>query len=284
VLSFSVTNQVGWIADLVNFQTDKIIIAVVVDVRAAAVYEIASRVVMGVRSAAVMSVSAMITTSAAEIAMAGREVIGGLYRRYLLRSCALAFPLFMLVAVSSPFLLVAWLGEAPGDSELLVPFLTLAYLVNITTGAGSTIAIGAGHPGLVSVNAVLVAALNVVLTLALAGPFGLWGIVAGTFVAVSLGGALFNVRFLRMFELPLRDLLGGVLPSGSLAIGLAIPPAIFTLLVGTPSDRWTAVLGLAVVGLVYVVPYWLIATRRGFLPRQLEFPPLRHSGSVGSAA
>jgi len=44
------------------------------------------------------------------------------------------------------------------------------------------------------------------------------------------------------------------------------------------------VLGLAVVGLLYVLPYWLIATRRGFLPRQLEFPPLRHSESVGSAA
>jgi O-antigen/teichoic acid export membrane protein len=284
VLAFSLKTQIGWIADLVNFQTDKIIIALVVDVRAAAVYEIASRVVMAVRSAAVMSVSAMITTSAAAIAEAGREVVGGMYRRYLLRSCALAFPLFAVVAVSAPFLLIAWLGEAPGDSELLVPFLTLAYVVNITTGAGSTIAIGAGEPGMVSINSVLVAGLNVVLTLALAGPFGLWGIVAGTFLAVTFGGVLFNARFLRRFGLPVRDFLAGTLPSGVLAFGLALPPAAFALLVGTPDDRLTAVLCLAAAGLAYLVPYWLLATRRGLLPRQLEFPPMRRHETLGSAA
>jgi O-antigen/teichoic acid export membrane protein len=280
VLSFSLKSQVGWIADLVNFQTDKIIIAVVVDVRAAAAYEIASRVVMAVRSAAVMTVSAMITHAAAEITTAGREVIGGMYRRYLLRSCGLSFPLFALVAVSAPFLLIAWLGEAPGDSALIVPFLTLAYVINITTGAGSTIAMGAGHPGLVSVNAIIVAALNVALTIALAGPFGLWGVVGGTFIAVSFGGLWFNARFLRLFKLPLRDYLAGTLPTGVLAFGLAIPLAVFTIAVGLPGDRLTAILCLAGVTIAYAAPYWLIATRRGFLPRQLEFRPFRPDEQV----
>ncbi len=282
VLLFSVKNQVGWLADLVNFQTDKVIIALMVDVRAAAVYEIASRVVLGVRSAAVLTVSAMIPTAAARIVEEGREVIGLMYRRYTLRSCAIAFPLFTLVSVTSPFLLIAWLKTAPGDSELLVPFLTLAYLVNVTTGVGSTIAIGAGHPGVASANSALIAALNVVLTVVLAPSLGLWGVVLGTFLAVTFGSLLFNARFLRLFGLPLRDLLAGVLPPGALALGLGVPPAVMALAVGVPDGRLSAIFWLVLATTIYAIPYWLIATRRGFLPSQLEFPPLRRPKSAPS--
>lgn len=275
VLSFSVKNQIGWFADLVNFQTDKVIIALMDDVRAAAVYEIASRVVLAVRSVAVLSVSAIIPTAAARIVEEGREVIGEMYRRYTLRSCGIAFPLFTLTSVSAPFLLIAWLGEAPGDAELLVPFLTFAYFVNMTTGVGSTIAIGAGHPGVASANSALIAVLNVALTIALAPWLGLWGVVTGTFLAVTIGSLVFNWRFLRLFGLPLRDLLAGTMPAAGLALGLAIPPAALALAVGVPAGRPSAIALLAISTAVYAIPYWLIATRRGLLPRQLEFPPLR---------
>lgn len=273
VLVFSAKNQIGWLADLINFQTDKIIIALLVDIRAAAVYEIASRVVFAVRSIAVLSVSAMIPTTAARIVEEGREVIGQIYRRYTLRSCAIAFPLFTVVSVTSPFLLIAWLDRAPGDAELLVPFLTLAYFVNITTAVGTTIAIGAGHPGVASANSALIAVLNVAFTLALAPLFGLWGVVAGTFVSVTLGSLIFNARFLRLFSLPSSDLLGAVLRPGVLALGLGIPPAALALAVGVPSGRAAAIPLLLLAGAAYTIPYWLIATRRGYLPSQLEFRP-----------
>ena len=284
VLSFSVKNQIGWLADLVNFQTDKVIIALMVDVHAAAVYEIASRVVLAVRSVATLTVSAMIPTAAARIVEEGRQVIREMYSRYTLRTCAIAFPLFTLASVTSPFLLIAWLKTAPGDAELLVPFLTLAYLVNITTGVGSTIAIGAGRPGVASANAVLIAVLNVAFTVALAPPLGLWGVVAGTFAAVTLGSLIFNARFLRLFELPRRALLDGVVPPGALALGLGIPPAALALAVGVPDARPAAIFWLVLATAVYALPYWLIATRRGYLPSRLEFPPLRRRDSVASPA
>lgn len=272
VLSFSVKNQVGWIADLVNFQTDKVIIALVVDVRAAAVYEIASRVVMAVRSAAILTISALIPTAAARIVEEGRGVIGEMYRRYTLRSCSISFPLFMLASISAPFLLVAWLGRAPGDSELIVPFLTLAFLANMTTGVGSTIAIGAGHPGLVSANSVLVAAMNVAFTLALAPLFGVWGVVTGTFLALLLGSVRFTRRFLALFELPLRDFLAGVMPTALLAVGLAVPFALPAIAIGDPSGRPEATLLFALVAGGYGLIYWLLASRLEYLPEKLRFP------------
>lgn len=279
VLAFSIKNQIGWIADLVNFQTDKIIIALVVDVRAAAVYEIASRVVMAVRSAAILTVSALIPTAAARIASEGRQVIGEMYRRYMLRSCSISFPLFMLASVSAPFLLVAWLGRAPGDSELLVPFLTLAFMANITTGVGSTIAIGAGYPGMVSLNAVLVAGLNVVFTLALAPFFGVWGVVGGTFLALLVGSIRFTERSLKLFGLPLRDFLAGVLPTGALAVGLALPFGVLAILVGEPAGRSSALVLLTFTTGAYGLAYWMAASHLDYLPEKLRFPGLRRTRS-----
>lgn len=284
VLLFSTKNQIGWFADLINFQTDKVVIALLVDIRAAAIYEIASRVVLAVRGVAVLTVSAMIPTTAARIVEEGRQVIGGMYRRYTLRTCAIAFPLFTVTSVTAPFLLIAWLKTAPGDAELLVPFLTLAYFVNITTAVGTTMAIGAGHPGVASTNSVLIALMNVALTVALAPPFGLWGVVAGTFLAVTVGSVIFNARFLRIFGLPLRDLIAAVVPPGTLALGLGIPPAALALAVGVPTARPSAIFWLAVATTAYVIPYWLIATRRGYLPRKLEFPPFRRRDSIATPA
>lgn len=284
VLTFSLKNQVGWIAELINFQTDKVIIALLVDIRAAAIYEIASRVVLSVRGVAALTVSAMIPTTAARIVEEGRGVIGEMYRVYTLRTCAIAFPLYAFTAVASPFLLIAWLKTAPGDAELLVPFLTLAYFVNVTTGVGSTITIGAGHPGVASANALLIAAMNVAFTVALAPLLGLWGVVGGTFLAVTVGSLIFNARFLRLFKLPLSDLLSAVMPTGALALGLGIPPAALAIAVGVPDGRPSAIFWLAIATVIYAVPYWLIATRRGYLPSRLEFPPLRRGDSVATAA
>ena len=76
VIGFSAKNQLSWFADLINLQTDKLIIALMIDIRAAAVYEIGSRVVSAVRGASVMAISAIIPTAAARIAEEGSEAIG----------------------------------------------------------------------------------------------------------------------------------------------------------------------------------------------------------------
>ncbi|MEX1140858.1 MAG: oligosaccharide flippase family protein [Thermoleophilaceae bacterium] len=283
VLSYSLKNQVGWLADLVNMETDKVVIAMLVGVRAVATYEIASRVVHAVRGAAVLTVSAMVTTAAAEIVTEGRQVVAELYRRYTLRSSAIAFPLLVLAAVAAPFLLIGWLGTAPGDAALLLPVLTIPYLLNLTTGGGSTIALGAGYPGLVSANSVLIAVVNVALTLALAPFFGLWGVVAATVVAISLGSLIFTARFLRLFDLPVRDFLAGVIQPGLLAVGLALPVGAVTLSVGVPDDRVTAIGWLAVVTIAYGAPYWILASRRELLPEKLRLPLRRRRAKADVA-
>jgi O-antigen/teichoic acid export membrane protein len=283
VLGFSVKNQVGRLADVVNFETDKVVIAVLVDVRAAAAFEVAGRVVTAVQSVAMIVNAAMLPTVTAEIARRGREAIESVYRRYTLRSAALAFPLFAVTAVSAPFLLIAWVGPIPGEGHLVVTYLTLAYTVHITTGVASTIAIAMGNPGVVGANAILIAVSNVAFTVALAPLFGFWGVVAGTCVALSAGSLVFMGRFHRRLALPAHDYASAVLPTGALAFGLAVPFGVLDLLVATPSSRLPAAAILLAVACTYGLAYWIAASRLGYLPSKLTFTLRRRRGAATAA-
>ncbi len=270
IISFSAKNQLSWFADLINLQTDKLIIALMIDVRSAAIYEIGARVVSAVRGGAVMATSAIIPTAAARLAEEGSEAIGPMYRRYLTRVCSTAFPLYAVAAVSSPFLLVAWLGSVPSETEIVIPILSVAYLVNITTGASHDARDQLRRPRLRrrerradrgsqrDADGCPDSALR---------PLGGR---ARHRVAI-VGSALFDFRFLgdSPFRVPIsgtgapgRDVVRA--PGGS---------------VGSPRDLRRHSCGPAQclrpaghIGRAFGLPYWALASRRGLLPGQLEVP------------
>jgi O-antigen/teichoic acid export membrane protein len=174
IIRFSVKTQVHGLADLINLQTDKIILGFAVGVRAAGSYEIAARVVMAVRSVGLLTISAMIPTITAHVTQHGREALPRMYRRYTTMTVALSYPVLALACVTAPFLLKAWLGEVPPRAAGVVILLTLAYLCNLSCEVGMNIATSDGRPGLVASNSIVTAAANVALTLALAPVFGFW--------------------------------------------------------------------------------------------------------------
>jgi O-antigen/teichoic acid export membrane protein len=274
VAGFGIKAQVHGLADLVNLQTDKIILAFAVGVRATASYEIAARVVLAVRSIGLLTISAMIPTVTAYIAQHGRDVLPRLYRRYTRITVALAFPVFAIACITAPFLLKAWLGEVPERATGVVVLLTLAYLVNLSCEVGMNIATGDGRPGLVASNSILVAALNVALTVTLAPLLGFWGVLAGTVIALSLGSALFVLRFHRAYGLPLSDYFHAVITPAVLSLGIAAAIAVWELILGWGGlSRLTSGVVVLALAAVYGVVYWPIASRLRLLPTRLTLRP-----------
>ena len=284
VLSYSVKSQIDWISELVNLQTDKIVIAFLLGPAAAGVYEIAARVVVAVREVGVLTVSAMIPTATAQLVERGRDGIPAFFRRYTLLTVSLAFPLFTLSCIGAPFLLLAWLGETPKDADVILVVLTLASFVNITSGVGSSIVLAAGQAGLIAWTGAFSAVANIVLTVALAPLFGLWGVLAGTVIAISSAALLLMYKFHRSFSIPGRDYARAVLPPTALSLGLAVPFVLFDLFVAPePSTRLAALALLAAVSVPYATAYWLIASRLGYLPNRLTAPWLRPRELAGEA-
>jgi O-antigen/teichoic acid export membrane protein len=280
VLGFGVKTQLHAFADLVNLQTDKIVLAFVVGVRAAAGYEIAARVVLAVRSVGLLTISAMIPTVTAHIARHGRDVVPWLYGRYTRLTVGLSFPVFALTCLTAPFLLRAWLDAIPAHAAGVVVVLTLGYLPQMSCVVAMNIATADGRPGLVASTSLIVAALNIALTVALAPVFGFWGILGGTVVALAFGGGVFVVRFHGTYVLPLRAYVGAVVPPAALALLVAAAVALGLTLQGWDTgSRATSAFVLLAAAVAYAGLYWPLAGRLGFIPEALALrrsAPRRH--------
>ena len=273
VVGFGLKSQVSWFAELVNFQADKVIIALVIDVRAAGAYEIASRAVSAVRSVGMMAFGAMGATAAAEIARGGRDTVRDFYRRYTARSLGVALPVLIVSAAAAPALLVAWLGEVPDDSLPLFVVLTLANAVNLTSGVASQLTLGEGKAGVLAWVATGTATANILLTLALTPLFDLWGVIGAT--VVSLVGATwaFLVWFHRSHGVPPAEYLRAAGAPLAAALAASAPVVLWLLAAGvTDGERVPAAIATAVFFVVFAAIYWPLATRLEILPERLRFP------------
>jgi O-antigen/teichoic acid export membrane protein len=275
ILSFGIKSQMVNLAQLVNVQTDKLIIAAILGPRTAGAYEIGNRVVQGALSLGLMTLSALIPTATADIVKRGREVIAEYFSRYTVRSLSIGWPLLGTLCVSAPYLLVAWLGETPPDTTAIIALLSLAFAVSLSTGVAMTLVVSDGHPGIVAQTATLVVVVNIGATLVAAPIFGLWGVLVATVVADVLASAVFLVRFHRRYGLSARTLFNAVGPPGAVTLGAAVPFVLWYLLAGAAaSGRGTAIVGVICTGGLYAAICWLAESHWEMVPETLRLQSL----------
>jgi O-antigen/teichoic acid export membrane protein len=276
LVSFGIKSQTVTLAQLVNVQTDKLIIAAMLGPRIAGAYEIGNRIVQGVVSLGLLTISALIPTATADLVKRGRQVIVEYVSRYTVRSLAVAFPMFGAICVSAPYLLVAWLGEIPPDSVQIIVLLSFSFAVSMATGVAMTLAMSDGRPGLVAQTAILVVTLNIVATLVAAPIFGLWGVLIATVMAEIVASVIFLVRFRRLYALEPSILAESIARPAGVALIVASPFALWYLLSGpVPTERVPAMIGLLATGGVYGVVCWIVESRREMLPEKLRMGSIR---------
>jgi O-antigen/teichoic acid export membrane protein len=226
-LAFSVKNQVIKMMDLVNYQTDKIVIAFSVGPAIAGAYELANRVALAVREVGIYAASAIDIEFTAMRALHGFDSVRQRYRRLLEVAVTFGYPPMLLTIASAPMLLDVWLSHAPPDSAGVLAALCSAYLLAVSTGVSYSVAVAAGEPGTVARASIGAAVANVLLTVALAPLFGVWGVLAGTVVALS-GGAIAQITLVhRRYDLPAESYLAAVVPPLRTYALFAVPVAAF---------------------------------------------------------
>ena len=234
LISFATRNQMQTAAGLINNQTDKIIIAIFIGPAAAGAYELANRVAAAARSVGMYTMSAMVPTLTVELRQAPRESWGKLYERLTAVTTALAVPALLLAAALAPILFGAWLGYTPKNSVLVLAALSVAYIAIATTGVGFSFAYAGGFPGLPAIAAAVTAVANIVLTAGLAPVFGIWGVLAGTALAFTLGALSCRCWLVhRRLAMPLVHYWRAALPSLGPAVALAVPVLICSLIAGS---------------------------------------------------
>jgi O-antigen/teichoic acid export membrane protein len=276
VFKFAATSQVSWVAMLVNSQTDKIVLAIAISPAAAGAYEIANRVVTALNSVSILGLSAMTPMLTTRVVREGRTFFARFYTQYTEYTCALAFPIFAVVAVTARPLLRAWLGTIPPNAILVLLVLLGAYVINATTGVGTSLTDAEGAPGVYARPAIWSALLNIALTVALAPIFGLPGVLAGTALAIAVSPVLFLVRFHRRHELSASLYVRSVWRPLAVTVCLAAPAAIVTaVLYHASTSRGAAFAIAAGVGGVYCFAVWIVSGRLRLLPQRLLAPMWR---------
>ena len=197
VVGFSARLQVTVLSELVNWQSDKLVVGLVAPAATVGQLGIGAQFADGGR---LLSGAALSPIQSSFALAAGAGDDAGLRRRFaaLHRLWVLGvLGAGAIGAASLPPLIEAWLGDGYGEAALLGAFLVLGSAAGLSTGTGIAYMRAIGRPGLEARMGPLIVAVNLALTIPLAFAAGARGVVIGTLGAYALGAAWFFSRLHR---------------------------------------------------------------------------------------
>ena len=267
ILVFGMKSQVAGAADVVLYQSGKLIAGIVIGPAAAGAYELGIRLIQGVQAfggAAAVAINTHLTRAYATAGMGG---IREQYSRLTRRNAAVAIFLPFLLGTTAFSAVPLWLGEQPrsrGDRGhrprcryrgKRIDRRVQRNHVRHRTGRDSS-----GR------RRVAYATVSVVLAIPLAVAFGFNGLVAAYAGWIALGNLL-GVWFLQSrIGIPMRDFLGAIAGPFAVAI-LASIVAMPINLIAAPDDRAHAIAPFLVSSVVFCAIYIALGWRLDYLPR-----------------
>ncbi len=229
MVRFSLPLQATAIADLINQQSDKIVVGLTAALVTVGQLGIGAQFADGGRLVAAAALGPLISTLAVTAGAGEPDALKARFAQ-LHRTWVLGLLGAGLVGVASlEPLIEAWIGPGHREAALLGAILVLATVIGLTTGSGAAYLRAIGTPGLEARYGVLVLCANVAFTIPLAFVAGARGVVLGTLGAYALGALWFFSRLRRVVPAsPVRDR-----RDAATAIAMAIAAAAATLLAGS---------------------------------------------------
>jgi len=261
MLGYGTNLQVSKIAQIVTFQTDRIVSLRVFGPLNAAHYDLGVRVNSAARTVTASLVTALIPAVSEMETLSQRDQLAALYERGTKYIVSLAAFLFTFILIFADPLVSAWLGTGYEQTIVFVRILTLGYFANIVTAVASVMTAGLGRTEIDRNYGIVMGVVNIVLTVTLALTVGPYGVAIATSVSLALGSLFFfgafhrayGVRHASIARLFIRPLTFAAASLGALRWALdtffAGPP-LAVVAIGT-------VAGVAVYG-------WMLVTGRVF--------------------
>lgn len=267
LFSFGWKTQVSRLANLVTFETDVLIITLVLrDLELAGLYRIGVELANKMRQVPVVLMSALVPAAAQLNATRDDDRLRRMYLRATKYVAAVTVPLAAFTAGGAGLLMTAWQGPALslGMSVLVLRIIAVGYVANILPGPGVAVALGMGRPGVQMAAGLISMIANIALTVAFVFAFGFWGVPVATALSMAISWAWFARAMRGLVGVGPRELFAQALRAPLMA-GLA--PSIFiaacdALAAGVDS-RITALAVLAIAFVVFAGLYLTLLRRSG---------------------
>lgn len=219
--TFRILFQFGWrtqvakLSNLINFQTDRAVVAVVfADLTLVGLYRAAEEAAMKFRQLPALIVSALIPAVSDLDARKRHDDLAELYLRSTKYIAVVTLPLAVFTLAAAEMLLRVMFGGKPGldTAAWVMRILVLGYGANLLPGPGVSIALGKGRADLPMYAGLISMFGNIALTLLLVYALGFYGVPMGTSLAMFISTAWFFAAMRRTVSMPLHRLLLG--PAG----------------------------------------------------------------------
>jgi O-antigen/teichoic acid export membrane protein len=266
IMAYGIKVQLQGGADVVMFQSGKLIAGIVIGPAAAGAYELGNRLAQGAQAFGSAAAGVLIPHLTRAYALGGKADTLAQYSRLTRRNAAVAIFLPLLLCATSFSVVPLWLGERHDAVVMVLAALAPGIAVNVSTGVCTASMLAIGRPGILGATAIAAAAIPVAVALPLGQAFGFKGIVAALGCGIVVG-QLLAVWFLQLrMGISMREYLCAI--RGPFALGIVATSAALPVgIIAMPQDRASALipflLSSAIFCTIYAIPGWQL----DYLPR-----------------
>lgn len=261
IMGFSIFSFLTTIAGLVLFQTDAIIIQLVLGLEMVGLYAVAIKVTEYAFLLTKQLVN-VLTPLISELKAKGEhDTI-----RYLLLDLskyimATGFLIAGSIYVFGGDLLVLWVDESYAAATVPLLLLITSFVVSVPELVASNVLTMTGHHRFSAVSAGLSTVVNIAVSLVLIGPFGLTGVAIGTLVSSTLvSGVVVPAKAARIYGFSYFKYIFRVFVPATLPTILLVGSGYGMKYLFSVDTLWDMMV-LAIPGIiVYVVTFWIFFT------------------------
>jgi O-antigen/teichoic acid export membrane protein len=189
LIGFSARLQAAVLANLLNTQTDRVVVGAVASARTVGYVSIATQVADAARALSAAALNPMISRMAVTYGSEGEGALDELLaRQRRLWTIGLVGGIAVSVGAARPAI-AAWLGSGYDRAALFAAMLIAAYGIGQLPGPAFAYLRARGNPGLEGKFGLVTVAANLIGTIALAVIFGATGVVVATLIAYVLATA-----------------------------------------------------------------------------------------------
>jgi O-antigen/teichoic acid export membrane protein len=263
----------GEIADVIIFRIDTIVVGIVVNIQAAAVYGVGQKLALVAEKLVQPVVYTLFPHSSELAALDDRAGLRATLITGTRISMGLAGPLTVSLAVMGEPAVRAWVGPSFSEAGLVVVYLAAATAIKSLVQTGQTLLNGMGLARAPAMVVSAEAGINLLLSVVLGQAMGIHGVALGTFLASAATDLVLLLPYVcRRLGLSLASFLLPVIKAH--LPGLAVSLGVGWLVVRSGvSGIAPVVLGAAAIGLSYLLVFYvtgLTSDERAELTRRVR--------------
>lgn len=205
LFSFGYKLQISRFANLVSFQTDKLLITYFLGIGLVAFYQLGSSILQKARQIPLLLISALIPAVSEIEARKRKEALVKLYLRGSKYLIFVSTPLLFFVITNASLIMLTWMGEGYEKASLVIQILAIGYFAATVTGVASSIAAGTARTDFEMKFGIFLAILNLLLSIILIIKIGFIGAVLGTTISLTVASLFFMKMFHKYLYTPLND-------------------------------------------------------------------------------